>query len=256
MLGSWAAPEKSRFCEAFKYSLQHCRDLPEPLISFAFRGRARGRASDKRLPFGLASTARGRQAPVAQMDRVLASEARGRGFESRRARHSSRSQPLRPAPLPTTLPTVPITPTNITLHATSRVLEIEYEDGQQFRLPFEFLRVYSPSAEVRGHGPGQETLQVGKRDVTITDAASRRPLRGAAQLLRRPHERHLLLGIPPRTRREPGTDVGRVPGRPRRRRREPRAGGAGERRVRVQRRQELRPPLIAGVRTGPRILSA
>ena len=63
---------------------------------------------------------------------------------------------------------MPITPTNITLHAASRVLEIEYDDGQSFRLPFEFLRVYSPSAEVRGHGPGQETLQVGKRDVTIT----------------------------------------------------------------------------------------
>jgi len=79
-----------------------------------------------------------------------------------------RSRPLRPALFQTTLPTVPITPTNITLHASSRVLEIEYEDGQQFRLPFEFLRVYSPSAEVRGHGPGQETLQVGKKDVTIT----------------------------------------------------------------------------------------
>jgi DUF971 family protein len=61
-----------------------------------------------------------------------------------------------------------MTPTNITLHAGSRVLELEYEDGQGFRLPFEFLRVYSPSAEVRGHGPGQETLQVGKKDVTIT----------------------------------------------------------------------------------------
>ena len=67
------------------------------------------------------------------------------------------------------MPTVPITPTNITLHAASRVLEIEYDDGQTFRLPFEFLRVYSPSAEVRGHGPGQETLQVGKKDVTITE---------------------------------------------------------------------------------------
>ncbi len=60
------------------------------------------------------------------------------------------------------------TPTALTLHATSRVLEVEYEDGASFRLPFELLRVYSPSAEVRGHGPGQETLQVGKRDVTIT----------------------------------------------------------------------------------------
>ncbi len=60
------------------------------------------------------------------------------------------------------------TPTDITLHARSRVLEIAFDDGQVFRLPFEFLRVYSPSAEVRGHGAGQETLQVGKREVTIT----------------------------------------------------------------------------------------
>jgi DUF971 family protein len=59
-------------------------------------------------------------------------------------------------------------PTDITLHAASRVLEIAFDDGASFKLPFEFLRVYSPSAEVRGHGPGQETLQVGKREVTIT----------------------------------------------------------------------------------------
>jgi DUF971 family protein len=59
------------------------------------------------------------------------------------------------------------TPVAITLHQKSRVLELEYEDGQRFRLPFEFLRVYSPSAEVKGHGPGQEVLQTGKRDVEI-----------------------------------------------------------------------------------------
>jgi DUF971 family protein len=58
-------------------------------------------------------------------------------------------------------------PTTITLHQKSRVLEIAFADGRTFRLPFEFLRVYSPSAEVRGHGPGQEVLQVGKRDVDI-----------------------------------------------------------------------------------------
>jgi len=58
-------------------------------------------------------------------------------------------------------------PTDITLHAVSRVLEVAFSDGKVFKLPFEFLRVFSPSAEVRGHGPGQETLQVGKRDVTI-----------------------------------------------------------------------------------------
>jgi len=58
-------------------------------------------------------------------------------------------------------------PTDIVLHTASRVLEITFDDGAHFRLPFEFLRVYSPSADVRGHGPGQETLQEGKRDVSI-----------------------------------------------------------------------------------------
>jgi DUF971 family protein len=59
-------------------------------------------------------------------------------------------------------------PTEITLHQASRALEISFADGKSFRLPCEFLRVHSPSAEVRGHGPGQETLQIGKKDVTIT----------------------------------------------------------------------------------------
>ena len=58
-------------------------------------------------------------------------------------------------------------PTELTLHQTSRVLEIAFDDGARFRIPFELLRVYSPSAEVQGHGPGQETLQTGKREVNI-----------------------------------------------------------------------------------------
>jgi DUF971 family protein len=58
-------------------------------------------------------------------------------------------------------------PTEITLHQKSQLLEIAFSDGKSFRLPSEFLRVYSPSAEVRGHGPGQEVLQVGKKDVKI-----------------------------------------------------------------------------------------
>jgi DUF971 family protein len=58
-------------------------------------------------------------------------------------------------------------PTEIKLHQVSRVLEISFDDGKTFQLPCEFLRVYSPSAEVRGHGPGQETLQFGKRNVEI-----------------------------------------------------------------------------------------
>lgn len=60
------------------------------------------------------------------------------------------------------------TPTEIKLHKQSKVLEIAFEDGSCFSLPFEYLRVYSPSAEVRGHGPGQETLQVGKINIDIT----------------------------------------------------------------------------------------
>lgn len=59
-------------------------------------------------------------------------------------------------------------PTEIKLHQKSRVLEIAFADGASFRLPCEFLRVYSPSAEVRGHGPGQEVLQTGKKDVEIS----------------------------------------------------------------------------------------
>ncbi|MFY9314013.1 MAG: DUF971 domain-containing protein [Burkholderiales bacterium] len=59
-------------------------------------------------------------------------------------------------------------PTEIKLHQKSRVLEISFADGSRFELSYELLRVYSPSAEVRGHGPGQEVLQVGKRDVAIT----------------------------------------------------------------------------------------
>jgi len=58
-------------------------------------------------------------------------------------------------------------PTVITLHQKSRVLEVAFADGRNFRLPYEFLRVYSPSAEVKGHGPGQEVLQTGKRGVEI-----------------------------------------------------------------------------------------
>lgn len=60
-------------------------------------------------------------------------------------------------------------PTEIKLHQKSRLLEIAFDDGKRFTLPCEYLRVFSPSAEVRGHGPGQEVLQVGKRDVEISD---------------------------------------------------------------------------------------
>ena len=59
-------------------------------------------------------------------------------------------------------------PLEINLHQKSRVLEVRFDDGMNFQLPCEYLRVYSPSAEVRGHGPGQEVLQVGKEQVNIS----------------------------------------------------------------------------------------
>jgi DUF971 family protein len=59
-------------------------------------------------------------------------------------------------------------PTEIKLHQKSRMLEVAFEDGARFQMPCEYLRVYSPSAEVRGHGPGQEVLQIGKENVNIT----------------------------------------------------------------------------------------
>ena len=58
-------------------------------------------------------------------------------------------------------------PVALTVHGQSRVLEIGFSDGENFRIPFELMRVYSPSAEVQGHGPGQEVLQTGKREVTL-----------------------------------------------------------------------------------------
>ena len=58
-------------------------------------------------------------------------------------------------------------PTDITLHQQSRTLDVKFEDGREFSMPVEYLRVFSPSAEVRGHGPGQEVLQTGKRAVNV-----------------------------------------------------------------------------------------
>ena len=59
------------------------------------------------------------------------------------------------------------TPTALTVHSQSRLLEIAFSDGAAFKIPFELMRIYSPSAEVQGHGPGQEILQTGKRDVDV-----------------------------------------------------------------------------------------
>lgn len=63
------------------------------------------------------------------------------------------------------------TPRALTVHGQSRVLEVSFSDGAEFRIPFELMRIYSPSAEVQGHGPGQEVLQTGKREVDLTSLA-------------------------------------------------------------------------------------
>jgi DUF971 family protein len=68
-----------------------------------------------------------------------------------------------------TIESAPYIPTEIKLHQVSRVLEISFDNGETFELPYEYLRVYTQSAEAVGHGPGQETLQIGKEDVTILD---------------------------------------------------------------------------------------
>ena len=61
------------------------------------------------------------------------------------------------------------TPTALTVHSQSRILEVVFSDGAEFKIPFELMRVYSPSAEVMGHGPGQEVLQTGKRGVGVVE---------------------------------------------------------------------------------------
>lgn len=61
------------------------------------------------------------------------------------------------------------TPTALTVHKQSRLLEIAFSDGKAFKIPFELMRIYSPSAEVQGHGPGQEVLQTGKRDIDVVE---------------------------------------------------------------------------------------
>ena len=64
------------------------------------------------------------------------------------------------------------TPTTLTVHGKSRLLEVVFSDGAAFNIPFELMRVYSPSAEVQGHGPGQEVLQTGKREVGVVNLES------------------------------------------------------------------------------------
>jgi DUF971 family protein len=87
-------------------------------------------------------------------------------------------------------------PTEIKLHQVSRKLEIAFDDGTRFELPYEFLRVYSPSAEVRGHGPGQEVLQVGKQNIEVKNVEPVGSYALSLTFLRRSRHRYLFLGLP------------------------------------------------------------
>ena len=87
-------------------------------------------------------------------------------------------------------------PTAITVHQESHVLEVGFDDGTLFRIPFELMRVYSPSAEVQGHGPGQEVLQTGKRHVGIDALEAVGNYAVQPTFSRRSFERHLLVGVP------------------------------------------------------------
>jgi DUF971 family protein len=94
-------------------------------------------------------------------------------------------------------------PTALTVHQASRELEISFDDGATFRIPFELMRVYSPSAEVQGHGPGQEVLQTGKREVGIDEIEPVGHYAVQPTFSDGHEHRHLLLGVPalPRAQR-------------------------------------------------------
>jgi len=87
-------------------------------------------------------------------------------------------------------------PTEIRLRRTSRLLEVSFADGSRFELPFEYLRVHSPSAEVKGHGPGQEVLVLGKENVAINAVEPVRAVRREAGVRRRARHRALHLEVP------------------------------------------------------------
>ena len=92
-------------------------------------------------------------------------------------------------------PTTP-QPTSLTVHQQSKVLEVGFSDGREFRIPFELMRVYSPSAEVQGHGPGQEVLQTGKRHVGL-ESLEQVGNYAVQPLFSDGHNSgHLLLGLP------------------------------------------------------------
>jgi hypothetical protein len=123
-------------------------------------------------------------------------------------------------------------PTALTVHQASRVLEIAFNDGAQFRIPFELMRVYSPSAEVQGHGPGQEVLQTGKRDVGIEDLQAVGHYAIQPRFSGRARQWHLLLGLPVHLGQRSGRTLAAVRAAPDGSRHEPRRADDAARRSR------------------------
>ena len=113
-------------------------------------------------------------------------------------------------------------PTEIKLHQQSKLMEISFADGAHFKLPYEFLRVYSPSAEVRGHGPGQEVLQTGKRNVDITGIEAVGNYAVQPTFSDGHDSRHLLLGPALRSGHQPRVVLAGLPDPARSRGRQPR----------------------------------
>ena len=104
-------------------------------------------------------------------------------------------------------------PTEITLHQQSRRLDVAFDDGQRFEMPCEYLRVFSPSAEVRGHGPGQEVLQTGKRAVDIKAIEPVGRLRREVRLQRRARHRASIRGTTSTTSASARGRIGKVTSR-------------------------------------------
>ncbi len=159
-------------------SCPSCLPGPVPLRGRLVQWAARGRLHRRRD--GAPHPRRGLDAPLRRPRQRRRHRARARLARRRLDRSTRAAMPA---------------PTAVTLHQRSRVLEVAFDDGASFRIPFELMRVYSPSAEVQGHGPGQEVLQTGKRDVGRHGHRAGGPLRAAAPVFRRPRHRHLLVGL-------------------------------------------------------------
>ena len=147
-----------------------------------------------------------------------------RGATVARRRDADASAPATPEEAPVNAGGTTRWPVELRLKQAEKLLEIAFDDGSRFRLPAEYLRVESPSAEVQGHGPGQKTLVARPRACRDHRAGAGRQLRGAHHLRRFARHRDLLLGLSPSARRRAREALARISRRPGGERAQPRAG--------------------------------